>query len=119
MNLTKWEDLARHISTTVDRHRAHISLIVRKNQLVAIGTNTWKTHPMTVQYGYMTPYMHSELDAYRKIKVPMDRLELINFRFSKTGKLGMSRPCVYCMPWCSHIFDRIIYTNEKGKYNDQ
>jgi hypothetical protein len=110
-----WIELAKHIASTVDRDRAHISLIVRKNRLLAVGTNNWKTHPKTAEYGYMYPYLHSELDAFRKIKIPQDKLVLYNFRFSKTGRLGMSKPCKFCMPWCSHVFDRIIYSNEEGK----
>jgi hypothetical protein len=113
--MERWHDLARHIATTVNRDRAHVSLIVRKNQLLAVGTNNWKTHPKTVEFGYMYPYLHSELDAFRKIKVPQDKLVLYNYRFSKTGKLGMSKPCKFCMPWCSHVFDRIVYSNEEGK----
>jgi hypothetical protein len=112
----KWEHLAFKIAETIDRDKAHVSLIVRKNQLVAIGTNNWKTHPKTVEYGYMYPYLHSELDAFRKIKTPLDKLVLFNFRISKTGKLGMSRPCKFCMPWCSQVFDRVIYSNENGEY---
>jgi len=110
-----WIELAKHIASTVDRDRAHISLIVRKNRLLAVGTNNWKTHPKTAEYGYMYPYLHSELDAFRKIKTPHDKMVLYNFRFSKTGRLGMSKPCKFCMPWCSHVFDRIIYSNEEGK----
>jgi len=112
----RWLELARHIASTVDRDRAHISLIVRKNRLISVGTNNWKTHPKTAEYGYMYPYLHSELDAYRKIKAPLDRLTLLNFRISTTGKLGMSRPCKFCMPWCSEIFDRIVFSNDKGEF---
>ena len=112
--MERWTDIAKHIASTIDRDKAHVSLIVRKNQLLAVGTNNWKTHPKTMQMGYMYPYMHSELDAFRKIKIPTDRLVLYNFRFSKTGKLGMARPCKFCMPWCHQIFDKIVFSNEDG-----
>ena len=115
--MNRWLNLAYHVASTVDRDRAHISLIVRKSQLLAIGSNNWKTHPKTVKYGYMYPYLHSELDAFRKIKMPTDRMILYNFRFSKTGKLGMARPCQFCMPWCTHVFDKIIFSNEEGMFN--
>ena len=116
--MDKWFELAKHVASTIDREKAHVSLIVRKNQLVAVGANNWKTHPKAMAMGYMYPYLHSELDAFRKIKVPMDRLCLYNYRFSKTGKLGMSRPCKFCMPWCTHVFDRITYSNEEGRVVD-
>jgi hypothetical protein len=113
--MDKWIEIAKHVASTIDREKAHVSLIIRKNQLIAVGTNNWKTHPKTVELGYMYPFMHSEFDAFRKIKTPMDKLVLLNYRFSKTGKLGMARPCKFCMPWCSHVFDRIVYSNEEGR----
>ena len=114
--MERWLELAKHIASTANRDRAHVSIITRKNRLIAVGTNNWKTHPRTAMLGYMYPYLHSELDAYRKIKTPLDRLTLLNFRISTTGKLGMSRPCKFCMPWCSEIFDRIVFTNDKGEF---
>ena len=109
-----WFDLAKQISLTVQRDRVHVSLVIRKNKLISVGTNNWKTHPRTVELGYMLPYLHSELDAVRKINTSLDKLTLINYRFSKTGHIGMSRPCKYCMPWCINMFDKIYYTNEEG-----
>lgn len=109
-----WFDLAKQISLTVQRDRVHVSLVIRKNKLISVGTNNWKTHPKTVELGYMLPYLHSELDAVRKINTSLDKLTLINYRFSKTGHIGMSRPCKYCMPWCVNMFDKIYYTNEEG-----
>jgi len=109
-----WFDLAKQISLTVQRDRVHVSLVIRKNKLISVGTNNWKTHPRTVELGYMLPYLHSELDAVRKINTSLDKLTLINYRFSKTGHIGMSRPCKYCMPWCVNMFDKIYYTNEEG-----
>ena len=112
--MNHWIELSRKISETVQRDRAHISLVIRKNKVIAVGTNNWKTHPKTVELGYMLPYLHSELDAVRKIQCNMDKLILVNTRFSKTGHIGMSRPCKYCMPWCANMFDKIYYTNEEG-----
>lgn len=116
--MERWIDIAKHVASTIDREKAHVSLIIRKNHLIAVGTNNWKTHPKTVEMGYMYPYLHSELDAFRKIKTPMDKLRLLNYRFSKTGKLGMAKPCKFCMPWCSQIFDMITYSNEEGRVID-
>ena len=109
-----WFELAKQISLTVQRDRMHVSLVIRKNKLISVGTNNWKTHPKTIKLGYMLPYLHSELDAVRKINTSLDKLTLINYRFSKTGHVGMSRPCKYCMPWCVNMFDKIYYTNEEG-----
>jgi len=110
-----WLNLAKQISLTVQRDRVHVSLVVRKNKLIAVGTNNWKTHPKTVELGYMLPYLHSELDAFRKMNGNFDKLVLMNYRFSKTGHIGMSKPCKFCMPWCINLFDKIFYTNEVGE----
>ena len=112
--MESWLELGRKISETVQRDRVHVSLIVRKNKLITVGTNNWKTHPKTVELGYMLPYLHSELDAFRKLDGNFDKLVLMNYRFSKTGCIGMSKPCKYCMPWCVNMFDKIYYTNEEG-----
>lgn len=113
--MESWLELARKISETVQRDRVHVSLIVRKNKLITIGTNNWKTHPKTVELGYMLPYLHSELDAFRKLNGNFDKLVLMNYRFSKTGHIGMSKPCKFCTPWCINLFDKIFYTNEIGE----
>lgn len=112
----EWLETAQHIASTVDRDRKHISLIVRKNKLVAVGTNSWKTHPDCRSLGYKFDWKHSELDAYIKIKNRgFDKLELLNFRFSRANSVvGMSKPCVHCMPWCEAIFDKIYYTDTQG-----
>ena len=114
----RWIEIARKISMNILRDKAHISLILRKNELLSIGTNEWKTHPQTIKLGYKYPWLHSELDAYTKIKKEnLDKLVLVNFRFSKTGKLGMAKPCKYCLPWCEQIFSNIIYSDENGTIN--
>ncbi len=119
MEIKDWINLARIVATTVDRDRVHISFIVKKKtRLLTIGTNAFKTHPLTHKYGYMMPYLHSELDAFRKLRHPQDKLTLLNFRFSKTGKLGMAQPCVYCLPWCTTVFDNIVYSNHLGEISE-
>ena len=111
----KWEDLARKIATNVIRDKVHISFIVRKNELLSIGTNEWKTHPKALEMGYGYPRVHSELNAYTKLKnKDADKLVLMNYRFSPLGKLGMAKPCKYCLPWCLELFTRIIYSDEYG-----
>lgn len=111
----RWITVAQKIATNILREKAHISLILRKNELLAIGNNEWKTHPKAIELGYKYPWLHSELDAYTKLKNKnLDKLTLVNLRFSKTGKLGMAKPCKYCMPWCQQIFNTILYSNENG-----
>ena len=97
--------------------RTHFSFILRGNRIVSFGEEKRsKTHPLAAKYGYKYPTIHSELDAFRKLSKDSrcDGLVLVNARVSPTGKLGMSRPCKYCMGWVGEIFDEIWYTNTEG-----
>lgn len=100
----------------IQRKKKHVSVVYKKNQIIAIGTNDYKTHPQAQKLGYRFSEVHSELDAYNK--VPFHRrtgkLILLNFRFNRFGDLRMSKPCRLCMPWCSVIFDQIYYSDRQG-----
>lgn len=106
-------DLAREM---LRENRTHFSFIIKKNKIVSIGEEQRaKTHPLARDFGYKYPTIHSELDAY--IKVPKDKrddLILVNTRVSPTGKLGMSRPCPYCLGWVLDAFNEIWFTNQNG-----
>lgn len=80
-----------------------------------MGTNHGKMHPEALRKGYTSPYLHSELDAFRKIRFQDHKnLTLINYRFTITGKTAMSMPCPICMMWCKEVFNKIYYTNREG-----
>jgi hypothetical protein len=100
-----------------DDTRTHLSFILSKNKIVSIGQeNREKTHPRAVQLGYMYPTIHSELDAFNRLSKSRrsDKLILVNTRVSPTKKLGMSKPCRYCMPWVQTLFEEVWYTNQDG-----
>jgi hypothetical protein len=98
--------------------RTHHSLILYKNKIISHGTeDRAKTHPLAKEMGYPYPTIHSEFDAYRQLTKKQKSLRgmtLMNFRISPTKKLGMSKPCKYCMPWVCELFDEVWYTNDKG-----
>ena len=114
--LTNWIDQARVFSTEIDRDFRHVSLIFgRKNRLIAIGTNQWKTHPQPKKMGYLFDEPHSELSAY--LKVPKDcneSLTLVNFRFNNRGQLRLAKPCDICFGWGQKIFRDIYYSDNDG-----
>jgi len=114
--LDKFSGIARPVALNLQRKQKHVSLIFRKNQIVSVGTNEFKTHPMAKQYGYRYDEVHSELDALIRYKGPKDNLKLYNFRFNRFGQMRMSRPCSKCLPWCVAVFDEIWYTTNKGIY---
>ena len=98
----------------ISRPKKHVSLILRKNQVVSVGTNDNRTHPLAKKYGYRNDEVHSELDALLRYRGPKDGLTLVNFRFNPKKQIRMSRPCPICIGWCLAIFDDIYYTTSKG-----
>ena len=108
--------IAKPLSMAMERQKKHISLIIYKRKIIAVGQNIFKTHPDTLRLGYRTADMHSELDAYRKVprQFKNKKLTLINVRMNADGELRMSRPCIVCSGWCVEVFDKIYYTDNEG-----
>ena len=107
-------DVAFPVSLNVPRPKKHVSIIVRKNEIVSVGTNNFRTHPLAKKYGYFFDEVHSELDALLRYRGSKDNLKLINFRFNRFGDMRMSKPCCKCLPWCIAMFNNIWYTTNDG-----
>ena len=112
--ILKLTDVALPVSLEIPRPKKHVSIIVRKNEIVSVGTNNFRTHPMAKKYGYRFDEVHSELDALLRYKGPKDNLKLINYRFNRFGEMRMSKPCTTCLPWCLALFDNIWYSTNDG-----
>ena len=106
--------LAYPLCLEIPRPKKHISVILHKGRIEAIGSNVLKTHPEAVRHGYLFGEMHSELDAFLKLGERKRGLTLFNIRFNRFGQMRMSRPCPRCMPWCVGCFDEIWYTTDEG-----
>jgi len=106
--------IALPVSLKIPRPKKHVSIIVRKNEIVSVGTNNFRTHPEAKKCGYFFDEVHSELDALLRYKGQKDNLKLINFRFNRFGDMRMSKPCCKCLPWCVSVFDKIWYTTNNG-----
>jgi hypothetical protein len=107
-------DLAKSTAMYVDRPNKHVSLIFERNRLISIGTNAKvKTHPLAKKYDYLFNNMHSELDAWIKIrKYKSTKLSLVNYHFNNRGMLKLSKPCTKCQSWVCTIFDEIIFSGD-------
>ena len=114
LKIQKLTNIALPVSLEIPRPKKHVSIIVRKNEIVSIGTNNFKTHPMAKKYGYWFDEVHSELDALLRYKGPKENLKLLNFRFNRFGDMRISKPCCKCLRWCLAIFDDIWYTTDNG-----
>jgi hypothetical protein len=110
--MTKVIETALPVSLEIPRPKKHVSIIVRKNEIVSIGTNNFRTHPMAKRYGYRFDEVHSELDALLRYKGSKDNLTLCNFRFNRFGEMRKSKPCRFCLPWSIALFDKIYYTTD-------
>ena len=115
--ITKIIDLAIPVSLGIPRPKKHVSVIVRKNEIVSVGTNKFRTHPLAKKYGYRFDEVHSELDALLRYRGPKDSLKLFNFRFNRFGDMRNSKPCCNCLKWCLALFDEIWYTTNSGLVN--
>ena len=97
----------------IPRAKKHVSLILHKNRVLAVGTNHFKGHPIASSLGYRFSEQHSELNALLKCK-KRKNLVLVNLRFNSQKLMRMSRPCAKCLPWCCALFDEIYYTSPDG-----
>jgi hypothetical protein len=114
--LNEYLKMAYPICLAIPRQKKHVSIILHKNRVISVGTNSFKTHPKAKEIGYHYEEMHSELEAYQRVprKFKSKKLILLNCRFNRFGNLRMSRPCELCLPWCKEIFNEIYYTNDEG-----
>lgn len=114
--LNEYLKMAYPICLEIPRQKKHVSIIIHKNRVISVGTNSFKTHPKAKEIGYHYEEMHSELEAYQRVprKFKSKKLVLLNCRFNRFGDLRMSRPCELCLPWCKEIFNEIYYTNDEG-----
>lgn len=108
--------IARIVAETADSDKQfrHVSIIVSGKSIVGVGINGYKTHTITQEMGYRNNLIHSEIDAYSKVRHRAGSYTLLNFRFNKHGELRNSKPCRYCHPWCMEIFDEIWYSTNGG-----
>ncbi len=112
--IIKLINVALPVSLEIPRPKKHVSIIIRKNEIVSVGTNNFRTHPQAKKLGYRFEEVHAELDALLRYKGPKDNLKLFNFRFNRFSDMRMSKPCVNCLPWCEALFDEIWYSTNEG-----
>ena len=112
--ISKLTGMALPVSLEIPRPKKHVSIIVRKNEIVSMGTNNFRTHPTAKKYGYRFDEVHSELDALLRYRGPKDNLVLINYRFNRFGYMRMSKPCCMCLPWGSAIFNEMWHSTNEG-----
>ena len=120
---------ARQVALFSDFTKIHIGCVaVYRGQVIGIGCNTNKTHPMQAKYNRLRDSdacrtwrehsVHAEiacLNQIRHMDVKWSKVKLYIYRLRKDGKFGMCRPCVACMAAIKDIgIKNIYYTSDSG-----
>lgn len=114
------------------------SAIVYNGDILAIGTNSRKTHPMQAKYGDYTVkaefsiFLHAEMDCIIRAKkhrfnCDLSKASLYVVRIKYVHKLasqitgirgwGLSRPCAACSKAIKEIgITTVIYSEEGGSF---
>ena len=120
---------ARQVATISDYYKTHIGCVaVYQGQVVGLGCNTNKTHPVQKFYNRyrepsdtMLPKLHAEISCINQIKhlnINFSKVKLYIYRIRKDQPYGMARPCPSCMAAIRDLGIRDIYytTNEGYSY---
>ena len=120
---------ARQAADISDYKNVHIGCVaVYKGNIVGIGCNTNKTHPVQKYYNkyreesdeYL-PKLHAEIHCINQIKhlkINFSKVKLYIYRIRKDQPFGIARPCPSCMAAIKDLGIRDIYytTNEGYVY---
>ena len=93
--------------------------IVLKNNLIATGVNSYKTHPMMAKYGKNSEaiFLHAEVNAISnalKLLEPaqLAKCDLYVVRVRRDGSYGCARPCCGCARAIGEFGLRNVYWTE-------
>ena len=118
-------EIARLISHTSEYKRIKIgAVVVKKNKIISVGVNSYKTHPIQKKYNRFrfdiedtNHTLHAEIQALVNIPygTELNDLTIYIYRESRKGRLAKSRPCPSCMKLIKDIgIKKICYTTDEG-----
>ena len=119
---------ARQIADISDYSRIHIGCVaVYQGQVIGLGFNTNKTHPIQKFYNRyreqsdaMLPKLHAEISCINQIKhldINFSKVKLYIYRIRKDQPFGLSRPCPSCMAAIKDLGIRDIYYTTNDGYS--
>lgn len=108
----------------------HLSFIIYKKRIIAIGQNSKKTHPINLRNPKISKEgvdissfrgSCSEWSALRQLKnltnISAEKCLLINIRVNKQNEIRNSQPCNSCLSLLAFFkMNRIYYSDEKGEF---
>lgn len=123
----KYFDKARRAGSISDYQKTHIGCAaVYQGNIIAIGCNCNKTHPVQKFYnryrkrsGDMLPKLHAEMsciNSIRNLGINFSRVKLYIYRIRKDRPAGLARPCPSCMAAVRDLGIRDIYYTTNDGY---
>ena len=111
---------ARQIANISDYKKQHVGCVaVYQGQVIGLGCNCNKTHPMQKFYNkyrmpsdYMLPKLHAEISCINQIKhldINFSKVKLYIYRIRKDQPFGLARPCPSCMAAIKDLGIRYVY----------
>jgi deoxycytidylate deaminase len=86
-------------------------VLVLKGEIVSVGFNQFKTHPLQKKWGGETKqFLHAEIAALVKLRSEATTAYIARVR--RNGTLGLAMPCPSCMLALSHAGIQKIYWSE-------
>ena len=122
----RYFDKARKVANISDFYKTHVGCVaVYQGQLIGLGCNCNKTHPMQKFYNKyreesdaMLPKLHAEINCINQLKhlnINFSKVKLYIYRIRKDQPFGMARPCASCMAAIKDLGIReIYYTTDNG-----
>lgn len=118
----KFFNVAKEISKLSDFYPEHVgAILVLRNEIISTGYNRYKSSPMQGVWAEKAGrpeaiYTHAEMSCLDKLKHGDYSLAKIYvYRETKTGELGISKPCEICTMALKHFNIRhVFYTTKEG-----
>ena len=122
----KYFTKARQAANLSDYHKTHVGCVaVYHGQVIGLGYNTNKTHPIQKYYNRyrepsdtMLPKLHAEINCLNQIKhidINFSKVKLYIYRIRNDQPFGLSRPCPSCMAAIKDLgIKDIYYTTNDG-----
>ena len=122
----KYFSKARQIAGISDFKKIHIGCVaVYQGQVVGLGYNANKTHPMQKFYNRyrqqpdnLLPKLHAEISCLNQIKhlnINFTKVKLYIYRIRKDQPYGMARPCPSCIAAIKDLgIKNVYYTTDAG-----
>lgn len=123
----KFFDKARQAALISDFHKTHIGCVaVYQGNVIGIGCNCNKTHPMQKKYNkyrkqsdFMLPKLHAEIsciNSTQHLDINFSKVKIYIYRIRKDQPYGLAHPCPSCMAAIRDLGIRDIYYTSNDGY---